>query len=98
MEDEEAGYDMEQLTEALKRARKLVAELKSVRGEAEESPREDLTAEQLTEGARGDGEGGRVGAAYARGARRGLRDRPGRDAGRGGHEEDDEEDGGQFVN
>lgn len=48
--DEDAGDQMKVLTDALARARALVAGLEEVRAEAEQSPREDLTPEQLAEG------------------------------------------------
>jgi hypothetical protein len=98
VEDEEAGYDMEQLTAALKRARRLVAELERTREEAERSPREDLTPEQLTQG-REAMEKTVVSARRMLAALEGAYEialEETRDE--GGHEEDDEEDGGQLVN
>ncbi len=50
MEGRDADDEMRALTDALARARNLVAELERVREEAEQSPREDLTPEQLAQG------------------------------------------------
>jgi hypothetical protein len=50
VEDGNADDEMKMLTEALARARRLVAGLEREQAEAERAPREGLTAEQLAAG------------------------------------------------
>ncbi len=50
MEEEDVDDQMKMLADALARARGLVAGLEQAREEAERSPHEDLTPEQLAEG------------------------------------------------